>query len=170
MGFVRQVRIVGADAPFLLIHSCAMEAKDSLMSIQGKKEGPDNQPLNIWVEFCAQSQGEHSIEWDCYEALVFAECASVVATASRRDQALMWLDSEPGWYWQQDILNGGGDSNVTVREIPCCLADITMLIAADIQHMALNYESPLIQWLNGGWDAYEAACAVQRKKEEWVSG
>jgi len=110
------------------------------------------------------------MEWECYEKLAFAECASVAATTSRSDQALMWLDSEPGWNWQQDILEEGGDPWVFIRGIPSCLDDIAVLIAAELHHLALNFESPLIEWLNSGWEAYEAACSIQHRKEDWESG
>ena len=170
MGSIEQVGIGGVNDHFILVQTCAKKAQCSLMSIQGMKESPDGQPLNIWVEYCAQCRGEHSIDWDGYEDLAFSACTSAAASSSRGDQAPMWLDTESGWNWQQDILEDGGDPNVAIKEIPRCLDDVAALIATELHHLALNYESPLIEWLTSGWEAYEAACSIQRQKEDWESG
>lgn len=161
----KHIQIGDPGAYLPLISAAALKALSELISIQGIKEGPVGSALDFWLEYCAQYQGDKSIYWDQYECLALSACASVVAAAGPEELALMWLESEQGGIWQQETLGDRLAGRAKLKEIPYIAEDVTSLIFAELHYLAANFDSPLIKWLNNGWEAFELALSEQVKKE-----
>ena len=71
--------------------------------------GDDAGLTSVWLEICAQVQGEESFFWEQYREMVVDMIGGRVQDRSTTEQQMLWLATEPGWDWLWDVVNAGED-------------------------------------------------------------
>jgi hypothetical protein len=68
----------------------------------------DDFPLrNVWEEWIAQMQGEHSFAFDVYEETIRLICRSIAESLPREEQGLLWMGTDDYLDWEGNDLPYG---------------------------------------------------------------
>jgi hypothetical protein len=59
-----------------------------------RQSGDDSEFLDVWEEYCAQIQGEHSVLFGLYESTVEEFCEAEINMLPRSAQAVLWIACE----------------------------------------------------------------------------
>lgn len=71
--------------------------------------GDDSGLTSVWLEICAQVQGEASFFWERYQEMIVEMIDGQLQGRSTTEQEMLWLATEPGWDWLWDVVNAGYD-------------------------------------------------------------
>lgn len=71
--------------------------------------GDDSGLTSVWLEICAQVQGEESFFGEQYREMVVDMIDGRVQGRSTTEKQMLWLATEPGWDWLWDVVNAGED-------------------------------------------------------------
>ena len=67
---------------------------------ESRLSGDDSPLRNVWEEWIAQMQGEHSFAYDVYEETIRLICRSVAKSLPQEEQGLLWLGSDDSCDWE----------------------------------------------------------------------
>jgi hypothetical protein len=71
----------------------------TLQGMPSTLSGEDSGLGTVWLEFCAQVQGEHSIDWSEFENLVQQVIEGLSSKLPTIDQQALWLQTPAGEDW-----------------------------------------------------------------------
>lgn len=96
--------------------------------------GDDSGLGSLWLEFCAQVQGEHSIFWEEYESVVSQKVESLVRQLPAADRQALWLQTEAGNDWLDE------EASVDVEHVPVFLEDVVNDLYSKVWQRAADWE------------------------------
>jgi hypothetical protein len=68
----------------------------------------DDSPLwNVWEEWIAQMQREHSFAFDAYEETIRLICRGIAKSLPREEQGLLWIGTDDYLAWEEDDIPYG---------------------------------------------------------------
>jgi len=68
----------------------------------------DDSPLrNVWEEWIAQMQGEHSFAFDAYEETIRLICRGIAKSLPKEEQGLLWIGTDDYLDWDGDDIPYG---------------------------------------------------------------
>lgn len=113
----------------------------ALKSMKGNSllSGDDSVLTNVWEEVCVQVQGEESFYWDTYLDVIDDLLTGFVEELSPQDRLALWLRTEAGYDWLDEVKRGNADGNqpaVSIDQVSDYLKSDLMTSAADFQSTA----------------------------------
>jgi len=117
-----------------------VERAISLLQLQTSILAGDSSGLgNVWLQFCAQVQGEETIDWDDFELHVRQTIEGVLFQLDRIEQQTLWLRTPAGRDWLDEP---GID---TTRDLPVHSADLIELVYQNVHLQALDGQDDGLQ-------------------------
>lgn len=111
--------------------------------------GEDSGFGTVWLEFCAQVQGEHSIDWDDFELHVRQEIEGQLFHLADVERQALWLQTPGGSDWLETSDSDATQAAVDFEEVVDSLFDRVSRVAADFE------DERLARFLAGGEDVFE---------------
>lgn len=113
----------------------------ALKSMKGNSllSGDDSVLTNVWEEVCVQVQGEQSFYWDTYLDVIDDLLTGFVEELSPQDRLALWLRTEAGYDWLDEVKRSDADGNepaVSIDQVSDYLKSDLMARAADFQSTA----------------------------------
>lgn len=100
--------------------------------------GEDSGLGTVWLEFCAQVQGEHSVDWDAFETLVRDVVEGELMALQPTDRQAMWLGTEAGADWIGEPAASDGTVPVGIEDLVNLAYSAVWQCAADWQDSRLE--------------------------------
>lgn len=98
-------RIVAQYSRALGAHVGHQIAHDLKNMRQPLLSGDDSGLSSVWMEICAQVQGEESFFWDAYMQVMRDFALSRLQSVSQPELEMLWMQTDSGWDWVWDVLN-----------------------------------------------------------------
>jgi hypothetical protein len=122
------VLAVAQDSTARMVERCQLALSNMR---EGLQSGDDGLLTNLWEEFCAQVQGEHSIYWSEYEVLVRDIVARESATLTITEQRAIWLQTDAGVDWAETPDSGHQGIPVEFEQVTECIYSALLKCASD---------------------------------------
>ena len=88
-------------------HKIARQVIATLQRMKDGMQSGDNAGVaNLWDEMCVHVQGEASVVWERYEALIMQRITDEVRTHPAWVKQALWLQTDAGFAWCWDIDHG----------------------------------------------------------------
>lgn len=122
----------------LTAHRVVSSAVEWLQSQHSDLAGEDSGLGNLWLEFCAQVQGEQSADWDNFETVVREIVEAGVQKLSSAEREALWLQTEAGRDWL-------GEDSVEAAQVPVLLEDVVDDIYGRVWQRAADWEDQRLE-------------------------
>lgn len=102
--------------------------------LQGQRSdlaGEDSGLGNLWLEFCAQVQGQQSVYWDEFEIAVRETVERLVCELPVAERQALWLQTEAGQDWLDET---------DAAQVPIALEDIVEDVYGKVWQRAADWE------------------------------
>lgn len=154
----------------LLKADVLVKAVTALKSMKGASllSGDDSGLSNVWDEVCVQVQGEESFHWDTYLDVIDDLLTRLVQELSSQERLALWLRTEEGYDWLDEVKLGNADGNepaVSIDQVSDCLKSDLMARAADFENAAIR-RYLANQYGDDGWEDEED----EEEEEEVIEG
>ena len=141
---VNLVRAVAGDALRRTVDQALAILRQQPSALSGEDSGLGT----VWLEFCAQIQGEHSVDWDAFEALVRDVIEGELMALQPTERQAMWLGTEAGADWIGEPAAGEG-------AIPISIEDLVNLAYSTVWQRAADWQDGRLERFlaaDGGFD------------------
>jgi len=121
----------------------ANQAADEMRKItDALLSGDDSGLKNMWEELCAQVQYDQSLDWEVYEDVARDIVSALVASLPDYEQAAVWLQSDAGCSWDDDLPDAEREST----HCPTCIDEIAEYVLKDyVLQLAYAWSNPRIR-------------------------
>lgn len=143
-----RIRLLKADVVAKAVAALKSMKGNSLLS------GDDSGLRNVWEEVCVQVQGEESFYWDTYLDVIDDLLTAFVEELSQQDRLALWLRTEAGYDWLDEVNDGNADGT----EPPVLIDQVSDDLKSDLLARAADFEST----------ATRRYLASQDGDDEWV--
>jgi hypothetical protein len=109
-----------------------------LQSQRSSLAGDDSGLGTVWLEYCAQVQGEQSVDWDGFELLVHEAIEGLLGALSTADRRTLWLQTSEGKDWLSEVNSDQGVPPVDV-------ADLIEAVYGTVWRKAADWEDPRVE-------------------------
>jgi hypothetical protein len=134
-------------------HKIARRVIATLQRRKDERPSRDDAGLaNLWDEVCMHVQGEASVVWERYEALIKQRITEEVRTHPAWVKQALWLQTDAGFAWFWDIEDGeeSRPPRCTEEAMDAEIADY--ILRAYIVEQAETWSNPRIRdYLDGPW-------------------
>lgn len=100
--------------------------------------GADSGLGNVWLEFCAQVQGEQSFDWDEFETLVQQTVEGLVGKLPDAEQQALWLQTDAGVEWLDE-------ADAETAQVPVLLKDVVSDLYSKVWRRAADWEDDRLE-------------------------
>lgn len=100
--------------------------------------GADSGLGSVWLEFCAQVQGEQSFDWDEFETLVQQTVEGLVGKLPDAEQQALWLQTDAGVEWLDE-------GNADAAQVPVLLEDVVSDLYSKVWRRAADWEDDRLE-------------------------
>ncbi len=109
-----------------------------LQSLRSDLAGEDSGLGTVWLEYCAQVQGERSYAWEHYEDLVLYAVRVAVQELAAFELQAAWLGTPEGTEWLD-----APDSDPS--QVPASVDDVANEIYGNVWQRASDWEDPRLE-------------------------
>lgn len=112
----------------------AARIRRALQRMGAMLSGDDSGLRSVWDEYCAQVQGDHSVEIAEYEQVVDRAAVEQLSRLTAEEQTAVWLQTDAASAWEVDDEDYDGP-------VPVDAGDMVELVLEEVRTLAANHSN-----------------------------